>query len=134
MITSAREFFELRTSVLSEDYLRAANDGASLEVWFDVPLQYPNMKVWVAHNKTVPLEILERLALDPDPRVRYAVAVKNKLTHELMLTLARDGDPSVRQGIVNNKNTCGDLLRLLALDPDMSISVKARERLSSRKA
>ena len=82
MITSAREFFELRTSVLSEDYLRAANESASLEVWFGVLLQYPDMKVWVAHNKTLPLETLERLARDPDPRVRYAVAVKNKLPQE----------------------------------------------------
>jgi hypothetical protein len=81
-----------------------------------------------------PMQILERLAQDSDPRVRYAVAMKNKLSRELMLTLARDTDPSVRQRIVYNKYASEDLLQFLAQDSVKSISQKARERLSSRKA
>jgi hypothetical protein len=78
MIMSAQEFVELRTSVRQEDYLRAATDSAAPEVWVDVIQRFPEMKVWVAHNKTVPLEVLRLLASDSYPRVRFAVAMNEE--------------------------------------------------------
>lgn len=62
MIRSAEEFVRLRKSDQREEYERAANDSASIEVWRDVISLYPDMHRWVAHNKTVPIEILAILA------------------------------------------------------------------------
>jgi hypothetical protein len=49
---------------------------ASVETWLDVVVRFPDMQVWVAHNKTVPLEVLEVLRHDPDQRVRRMVLRK----------------------------------------------------------
>ena len=132
MIGTAKEFVHLRTSERPEEYLRAATESAPLEVWLEVLQQYPDMKGWVAHNKTIPMRILECLALDPDPFVRAAVAAKNKLSEELMLNLARDSDLSVRERIAQNKNASVAVLRVLVQDSDVSISQAARHQLSLR--
>lgn len=62
MIESAKEFVRLRKSQIQEEYHRSAHEEASLETWKEVIKQYPCMRSWVAHNKTVPLEILEVLS------------------------------------------------------------------------
>lgn len=80
------------------------------------------------------MEAIERLALDADPRVRLAVAMKNKLSKELMLTMAHYSDPSMRARIAFNKNTNDDELRLLAVDSLTVISQVARCKLSLRGA
>lgn len=132
MINSAKEFIDLRTSVRPDDYLRAARESAPLEVWFEVVEKHPEMKVWVARNKTVPMQILEQLAVDVDPRIRFAVAMKNKLSKGLMLALAKDSDSSVRERIAYNKNTTDDVLLLLQQDSVVSVSEAARQQLSLR--
>lgn len=133
MIYSAREFLDLRNSDRPEDYLRAANEPAALEVWLEIVRDLPEMKVWVARNKTVPAEILEILAKDPDVTVRHAVAMKNKLSPHLMLLLASDIDFSVRQRIAYNKNVGEEVLRKLSNDPSETISLIARNRLFGEK-
>jgi hypothetical protein len=133
MINSAKEFVDLRTSEHPEEYLRAARESAPIEVWFEVVGKYPEMKEWVARNKTVPMEILELLAGDLDPRVRVAVAMKNKLSNELMRRLANDSDPSVRERIAYNKNAIDDVLHLLAQDTVASVSEAAHHQLSLRR-
>ena len=132
MINSAKEFVDLRTSDRPEQYLRAANEPAPLEIWHELVEKYPEMKVWVARNKTVPMQILEQLAGDPESDVRFAVATKNKLSRKLMLMLARDTEPSVRVRIVYNKNASDEILRELALDTELSVSEAARHQLSRR--
>ncbi|MDQ7808887.1 hypothetical protein Q5425_34555 [Amycolatopsis sp. A133] len=87
MITSADEFIRLRHSADPADYRRAAGESAPLEVWLDVIERYPESRVWVAHNKTVPIKALAVLAEDPSSRVRLAVAMKRKLTSELLVRL-----------------------------------------------
>ncbi|MDP9049630.1 MAG: hypothetical protein M3O31_02760 [Acidobacteriota bacterium] len=129
MILSAQEFVELRTSERQEDYLRAATDTAPLEVWVDVIHGFPEMKVWVAHNKTVSLEVLKLLASDSDPRVRLAVAMKNKLPHDLMVQLGRDTEASVRQRVAHNKNASIEILEEVAQDESELVSATARARL-----
>ena len=132
MINSAKEFVDLRTSERSDDYLRAARESAPLEVWFDIVGKYPEMKMWVARNKTVPMQVLEQLAVDVDPRIRVAVAMKNKLSNDIMLSLSKDSDSSVRERIAYNKNASDDVLRLLAQDSVVSVSEAARQQLSLR--
>jgi hypothetical protein len=132
MINSAKEFVDLRTSEHPDDYLRAARDSASLEVWLEVTEKYPAMKVWVARNKTVPMQILEQLSEDKDPCVRFEVATKNKIGEDLMLKLARDCDPTVRHRIACNKNASDEVLLLLTRDAETLVAEAACHKLSVR--
>ena len=131
MIKTAEEFVRLRLSEAREDYLRAATESADLSVWQDVIVKFPEMKVWVVHNKTIPVEILHLLSNDPAREVRFAVAMKNILPPELMKLLARDSDAGVRLRIAFNKNAPQGVLEELTNDTVEEISSKARERLAS---
>lgn len=57
-INSSKEFVDLLTSECHDEYLRAARESAPLELWFEIMEKYPEMKAWVARNKTVPAAIL----------------------------------------------------------------------------
>src|SRR5437870_4898487 len=76
MIESPEEFRRLRESENRDEYLRAAHDEAPLEVWMEVVRRWPDMRFWVAQNKTVPLSVLEVLVNDPDEKVRDMVLRK----------------------------------------------------------
>jgi hypothetical protein len=78
MINSAEEFILLRNSEKRDEYIRAASEDASDLVWIDVISRFPEMREWVAYNKTVPLNILEILARDENESVRAAVAMIEK--------------------------------------------------------
>jgi hypothetical protein len=132
MIQTAEEFVALRTSTDPTEYLRAASEEATELVWMDVIARYPEMRRWVAQNKTVPLRILEVLAVDPEPAVRFAVAMKNKLTQELFVTLAKDPDSSVRQRIAYNKNVPKHILHQLTCDESEIVATAANEQLQQR--
>lgn len=58
MIDSAADFVRLRTSEIPGEQYRAAHDAAAVTVWRAVIEKYPDMREWVARNKTVPIEIL----------------------------------------------------------------------------
>jgi hypothetical protein len=130
MILSAEEFACLRLSLVESEYNRAATEEAPLQVWLDVLAQFPELREWVAHNKTVPLEILQILAEDPDERVRCVVAGKRKLTHELRTKLSRDSDPSVRERIAYNAKVELHLLHQLAADPEQFVRAAAKNALA----
>jgi hypothetical protein len=130
MMHSAEEFVRLRQSDSQADYLKAATDSATVDVWLDVIRRFPEMKVWVARNKTVPIEILLVLAGDHDSNVRVAVATKNKLSEELFTVLAGDADDSVRQRIAYNKNTPIHVLQRLSLDTCELVAAPARSRVN----
>jgi hypothetical protein len=68
VIFSAAEFARLRTSDDSEEQHWAAHDEAAEATWAEVIEDYPELRKWVAHNKTVSLVVLERLSTDSDPR------------------------------------------------------------------
>ncbi len=130
-IESAAEFVRLRYSNEPADYRRAAGEDAAPGVWADVIRDYPDARVWVAQNKTVPVEILERLAADVDPRVRHMVAMKRKLTLEVLSILASDVDETVRMRVVMNKKSSKDILERLAQDPSDHVRAAAITRLSN---
>jgi hypothetical protein len=67
MITSAEEFARLRVSQDSQEYRRAANESVLGSVWIDVVDRFPQLRKWVAQNKTIPIMILDRLSRDSDP-------------------------------------------------------------------
>ena len=76
MIESDDEFRRLRESENPEEYRCAAHDEAPVEVWLEVIRRWPDMRFWVAHNKTVPVAVLEILVNDPDENVRDMVLRK----------------------------------------------------------
>ena len=129
MITSAKEFIRLRTSEDKEDYDRAAMEEAPSNVWWELVRDHPEMRSWVAHNKTVPLEVLETLAGDADPAVRGVVARKRKASPEILARLAEDPDSGVRFAVACNRSTPPRILRLLLADDWEAVAKAARERL-----
>lgn len=129
MISSAEEFVFLRTSEIFEEYTRAAYDDASDVVWMDVISKFPEMREWVAHNKTVPLNILEILARDTNESVRSTVASKRKLSPELFDLLSQDKSEVVRERIACNKKVPIHILRRLVNDPTMFVREAALKRI-----
>jgi len=129
MITSADEFIRLRTSTSKDEYDRAAHEEAPLDVWWDLVRNYPDMKFWVIHNKTVPVEILEALSTDEASSVRSAVARKRKTPHAVLERLARDPDGSVRHSVACNAKTPVEVLRLQVDDEWDVVAETARQRL-----
>jgi len=95
MIQSAEEFVRLRTSNNPEEYRRAAHEDAPDHVWQEIIDRHPEMRAWVAHNKTVPLWALKKLAFDRDSDVRLAVAMKRKLPIEVLTAMAKDQSSAV---------------------------------------
>jgi hypothetical protein len=129
MITSPEEFIRLR---LSEDpalYQRAATDEAPVSVWMELVAHHPDMRSWVAHNKSVPIEVLQILSKDADPDVRCVVAGKRKLTRELFEILAVDPDEGVRQRVAYNKSAPADILERLSADMIPLVADAARKQL-----
>src|ERR1035437_3630551 len=129
MITSAQEFLWLRHTSNRENDLRASTDTAPHEVRIERIGTFPDMKVWVVRNKTVPLAVLTLLATDPDANVRSAVATKNKLPLDLMALLANDPDESDRKSVACNKNADFSVLDKLARDQSDLVSTPARNRI-----
>jgi hypothetical protein len=132
MITSAAEFAALRTSQVQEEYCRAAHEEASVEIWLEVVRDYPDLREWVAHNKTVPVEMLELLHLDPSDRVRQTVASKRKLPLDLQQALSRDESPSVRLTLCHNARLDIAILATLCSDSEQFVREAALERYRQR--
>lgn len=131
MIESAEEFIRLRESENQDDYSRAAHDEAPIKVWNEVLENYPDMAFWVAQNKTVPYELLEKLSDFGEDRVRSMVAMKNKLQEPLLLKLASDPSDSVRMSIARHKKSTLAVLRLLTDDAWGEIADLASERIGN---
>lgn len=132
MIQSAKEFAQLRRSEVAAEYSRAATEEAPVGVWLAVIEEFPDLREWVAHNKTVPLVVLERLASDPSSSVRFEVAGKRKLDRALQLLLAQDPDESVRARLANNPKCENEILSLLADDRNPIVSSAAKSKLQER--
>lgn len=128
-IESAAEFVRLRESSDPDEYRRASTDDAPIEVWVEIVRTRPDMRFWVAQNKSVPLEILRVLARDQDVRVRSMVASKRKLDGATMAELARDPDEAVRHAVVLNRTTPRAVLERLRHDPWEPVRRAAEERL-----
>lgn len=132
MIASPEEFVSLRQSEIPSDQTRASQDEASLEVWLGVIAAYPEMRQWVAHNKTVPVAVLQALASDPDPAVRWEVSGKRKLDSAVLRMLADDEDDSVRVRVARHRRTETEVLDALANDESWVVREAAERALASR--
>ena len=130
MLADADEFVRLRNSTDPGEYHRAAHDEASIDTWLEVISQHPDTRFSVAQNKTVPMEILARLARDDDSRVRSMVAMKRKLAAEILEILADDPSDAVRMSVACHRNTPRPVLESLSLhDPCPKVRRVAGDRL-----
>jgi hypothetical protein len=127
VIESAEEFVVLRTSDKEDEYLRAASEAASDAVWFEVIDRYPDMRQWVAHNKTTSAAVMERLAADSDPIVRYRVAMSNRAEPAVLRVLANDPDESVRAGVARHRRAPADVLDTLRHDSSAIVRAAVAE-------
>lgn len=135
MIESAEQFVRLRSSEDKADTDLAVRGEASMDVWEEVIDRYPEMTFWVAQNKTVPIEILERLVEDPSPDVRLMVAMKGKATPSMLRALSTDGNDAVRAAVARHRRTPSSVLAELAgTDPWPEVRRIARERMASADA
>ncbi|MGW8727919.1 hypothetical protein ACWGNF_18045 [Streptomyces sp. NPDC055808] len=100
-----------------------------MQVWAEVVDRYPEERVGVVQNKTVPLAVLETMIDDPDARVRFMVAMKRKLTPDLLERLARDADESIRMRVAQHRNTSRRTLESLLHDPWGEVRAVVERRL-----
>ncbi len=126
---TAEQFVRARSSSDPEEQRRASWGEADVEVWMDVVRRYPDYRVWVAHNKTVPLSVISVLASDPDPRVRDMVSCKRKLTADLLEKMSWDPHDSVRLNVARHRKTSMGTLRRLSQDSWEEVRRLAMERL-----
>jgi hypothetical protein len=130
-IQSAAEFISLRNSQAIEEYTRAAHDDASLDVWWQIIEEHPEMRFWVAYNKTIPLEVLQVLAGDEDARVRGMVARKRKLDSGTLERLATDDNDAVRASVARHRKTPVEVLLWMLNDRWHEVRDTAKARLQS---
>jgi hypothetical protein len=131
MIETAEEFVALRSSQIKDEYDRAAMEEAPVSVWHEVISEYPDYRKWVAHNKTVPLEILEELCVFSSD-VRRFIASKRKLTLKLFELLSNDLDANVRVEIAANNKAPRTVLESLLMDADEDVVSAAKNNLERR--
>ncbi|MGF6113972.1 hypothetical protein [Pseudomonas frederiksbergensis] len=131
MIETAEEFVALRSSQIKDEYDRAAMEEAPVSVWREVISEYPDYRKWVAHNKTVPLEILEELCVFSSD-VRRFIASKRKLSLKLFELLSNDLDANVRVEIAANNKAPRTVLESLLMDADEDVVSAAKNNLERR--
>ena len=129
MIRSTEEFVRLRTSSDPLEYHRAAHDEAPEAVWLEIVHGHPEMKEWVAHNKTVPPPIFRLLSQDLDPKVRMAVATVRRAGDDILRLLAADPNSSVRRAVAFNAKAPRDVVEKLARDGCGHVAEGAAARL-----
>ena len=129
MIATAEEFIRLRVSEVPDEYRRAAHEEAPDAVWRELVASHPKMRAWVAHNKTVPVAILELLHTDSSADVRSTVARKRKLPEHVQQVLASDPNASVRHALACNAKATSSVLQKLEVDEELFVREAARKRL-----
>jgi hypothetical protein len=132
VILSADEFVRLRTSDIMDEYQRAALEEAPESIWLEVIDRHPEMRAWVAHNKTVPQSILRLLADDQDDDVRFTVAMKRKAEPAILDKLSRDPCEGVRERVAYNRKAPLWILERLTNDPVDRIAEAARSQIEER--
>ena len=116
MITSAAEFVALRCSTNPDDYRRSAREDASEETWRQVIEQWPEMRRWVAHNKTIPESIVRELFKRNDEEVKFVLAMKRSTPTDILDTLATDESDSIRLAVARHPEVSKSTLELLMND------------------
>lgn len=131
MIASAEEFKRLRTSDDSKEQRLSTNEPAEVSVWFEVIDKFPELKEWVAHNKTIQIEVLEYLAKDQNENVRSAVARKRKINQKIFNLLKNDNDENVRYTLLCNTKLSLDMKREIKVKDSAWLMKELNEKLKT---
>ncbi|MFB7429629.1 hypothetical protein ACFC0K_40900 [Streptomyces hydrogenans] len=131
-IKTAADFVRLVESDDPEERQLAAWDDAPLPVWKSVIENYPDMRFWVAHNRTTPAEILRTLAGDSDWRVRHRIASRASCPGEILEMLSRDSHDSVASAVAGHPRTPVAAIQHLADHPWNQVREKAIRQLTER--
>ncbi|WP_449567207.1 hypothetical protein [Lelliottia nimipressuralis] len=133
MINSPEEFIKLRNSNIPAEYNRAKIEDASIDVWFDLIQTYPDMRVWVARNKTIPRDIIVCLSKDSDPIVRHAICSKYPVDTDIYLLFSQDPDEGIRSRLTFNKKLPLSILKEMSEnDPSEFVRSQALDRYKQR--
>ena len=90
------------------------------------------MKVWVIHNKTIQIEILEKSAIDIDPDVRSTVARKRKINDKIIELLSNDSDENVKYSLICNTKIGLEHLRTISTDGSDWFKMNSKIRLRKK--
>lgn len=132
VIETADEFIRLVESDDPAERRRAAWETADLRVWMTLVTEHPEMRFWVAHNRTIPQEVMRVLAADEDWRVRDRIATKNSCPSDILEALSSDSHDAVASAVAGHPNTPSSALRRLARYPWEQVSGKAIRQLADR--
>ncbi|HCT78361.1 MAG TPA: hypothetical protein DGG94_19715 [Micromonosporaceae bacterium] len=132
MIETVQEFIRLVNSADSADRKRAAWEEAQSSVWLTLIENHPEMRFWVAHNRTVPDDVLRKLASDLDWRVRDRIATKNACPSQILELLSHDENEAVASTVAGHPNTPTSALQGLERHPSGNVREKASRQLSKR--
>jgi hypothetical protein len=132
MIETVDEFIRLVKSDDPDERRRSAWEDALPQVWRSLVKGHPEMRFWVAHNRTVPEEMLRILAVDPEWRVRHRVASRRSCSSDILELLSNDTNDSIASLVAGHPNTPSLALRRLAQYPWDQVSTKAIRQLSER--
>lgn len=116
MIESSSEFVRLRYSENLEDCRKASWGEASIDTWMEVIDHYPELRVAVAHNKTIPEVVVRKLFAEHYEAVKSTLARKRRLPKDLMQALAMDSDEGVRMSIARHPKVTMKALAVLRND------------------
>ncbi|NEA60809.1 hypothetical protein G3I60_43295 [Streptomyces sp. SID13666] len=130
-ITSVEEFMRLRLSEDPAEYGRSAWAAMALPLWGELVREHPDMRVWAAHNRSCPPQILAELIKDDDWRVRSRVASRRNCPAELLAALVDDPDDAVRNKVATHRHTPRWAVLRLTDDPWTEIAEAARIRIAN---
>jgi hypothetical protein len=133
VIDNAREWIRLRSSDDSDDNHRAATETVPLAVWMQIHSKAPDLRAFIAYNRTSPPEMLAILARDENRLVRHAVAERHDAPVSALRELADDVDERVRVLVAGHPSTQRDVLQYLSrVDAADAVRVKASARLRAQ--
>ena len=130
MILSPEEFVALRASEDPDEYRRSSREHADIGVWLQVIDRFPDFRKWVAHNKTIPEEVIRILATDPNEEVRWTIAMKRGIPADVLANLSGDNDETIRNRIARHPRVSRAILLRLSDDPSAVVADVARRRLA----
>ncbi len=104
----------LQTHSTSFEELRATLEKVIAEVYCDPTPMGNDVFKGLAYNPVCPEEILTKLAKDPDPEVRAAVAENSLTPPEILKILAKDKSREVRERVAGNTSTPVETLDVMA--------------------
>ena len=125
-INEAAQFEAMLRSDRSRDRDRALRISMSPAAWQRVIVERPALRRWLPFHRSVPLDVLQQLARDPDVEVRWAVAYSPRASSAMLRTLGQDVDWRVRTGVAGNRRAPRRIARALLADPVAQVAQTAR--------